>query len=115
MVEYRNGVLWTQNKYSKIPFSNYTTNPREYGRAFPPSQKVLSILDTLEPSNIDLYQDLDTTSFASTYHFKPDDRLYHYQNDGVYFLLERKRCILADEVGLGKTVQSVVAANLTRS
>ena len=36
--------------------------------------------------------------------------LFDYQKRGVYFAVLSKRCIIADDLGLGKTVQAVVAA-----
>jgi len=36
--------------------------------------------------------------------------LFDYQKRGVYFAMISKRCIIADDLGLGKTVQAVVAA-----
>ena len=37
-------------------------------------------------------------------------RLYPYQRKGVRFLRDRKRAYLADQMGLGKTVQAIIAA-----
>lgn len=37
-------------------------------------------------------------------------KLYSYQEEGVKFLLSRNRCILGDQMGLGKSIQSIVAA-----
>lgn len=37
-------------------------------------------------------------------------RLFPYQTTGVDFLLAHNRCLLADEQGLGKTIQAVTAA-----
>ena len=37
-------------------------------------------------------------------------KLYQHQEDGIKFLLSRKGCILADDMGLGKSIQSIVAA-----
>lgn len=50
--------------------------------------------------------------------FKPDDQLtifpnglkpYPFQVTGVKWLIERKRALLADQMGLGKTIQSIIA------
>lgn len=40
----------------------------------------------------------------------PNRRLKLHQKDGVKFLLSRKKCILADEMGYGKTCELAVAA-----
>jgi len=37
-------------------------------------------------------------------------KLYKHQEEGIKFLLSRNGCILADDMGLGKSVQSIVAA-----
>ncbi len=36
--------------------------------------------------------------------------LYKHQEDGIKFLLSRNGCILADDMGLGKSIQSIIAA-----
>ena len=40
----------------------------------------------------------------------PDRKLFLHQKEGVQFLLSRKRCILADDMGYGKTTTLSVAA-----
>lgn len=37
-------------------------------------------------------------------------RVFKHQEEGIKFLLSRKKCILADDMGLGKTVMSVVSS-----
>lgn len=37
-------------------------------------------------------------------------KLYKHQEDGIKFLLSRNGCILADDMGLGKSMQSIIAA-----
>lgn len=37
-------------------------------------------------------------------------RAFKHQEEGIKFLLSKKKCILADDMGLGKTFQSIVAA-----
>jgi len=37
-------------------------------------------------------------------------KAFKHQEDGIKFLLSKKKCILADDMGLGKTFQSIVAA-----
>ena len=41
---------------------------------------------------------------------KEDKKLYDHVKDGVKFLLTRNGCILADDMGLGKSIQSIIAA-----
>ena len=41
---------------------------------------------------------------------KPPKKLYEHQKDGIKFLLSRNGCILADDMGLGKSMQSIIAA-----
>ncbi len=41
---------------------------------------------------------------------KTGKKLYLHQEEGIKFLLSRKGCILADDMGLGKSLQSIVAA-----
>lgn len=41
---------------------------------------------------------------------KFNKKLYHHQEEGIKFLLSRNGCILADDMGLGKSIQSIVAA-----
>lgn len=41
---------------------------------------------------------------------KNGKKLYQHQEDGIKFLLSRNGCILADDMGLGKSIQSIIAA-----
>ena len=41
---------------------------------------------------------------------KDGKKLYKHQEEGIKFLLSRNGCILADDMGLGKSVQSIIAA-----
>lgn len=41
---------------------------------------------------------------------KPAKKLYQHQKEGIKFLLSRNGCILADDMGLGKSMQSIIAA-----
>ena len=44
--------------------------------------------------------------------YKPDNprKIKEHQKDGIKFLLSRKKCILADDMGLAKTAQLTIAA-----
>jgi SWI/SNF-related matrix-associated actin-dependent regulator 1 of chromatin subfamily A len=41
---------------------------------------------------------------------KQNKKLYQHQEEGIKFLLSRNGCILADDMGLGKSIQSIIAA-----
>lgn len=41
---------------------------------------------------------------------KQGKKLYQHQEEGIKFLLSRNGCILADDMGLGKSIQSIIAA-----
>lgn len=41
-----------------------------------------------------------------------DKKLYPFQRDGVKFLVNHKQAILGDEMGLGKSIQAIVAIRL---
>jgi SWI/SNF-related matrix-associated actin-dependent regulator 1 of chromatin subfamily A len=41
---------------------------------------------------------------------KYDKKLYKHQEEGIKFLLARNGAILADDMGLGKSIQSIIAA-----
>lgn len=57
--------------------------------------------------SIDL--DIDFTKYNNIL-AKTGKKLYEHQEDGIKFLLSRDGCILADDMGLGKSIQSIVAA-----
>lgn len=40
----------------------------------------------------------------------PPKKLYEHQKEGIKFLMSRNGCILADDMGLGKSIQSIIAA-----
>ena len=55
------------------------------------------------PVDFDRYDKLSTSK-------DPNRKLKLHQKDGVKFLLSRKKCILADDMGYGKTCELAVAA-----
>ena len=55
------------------------------------------------PVDFDRYDKLSTSK-------DPNRKLKSYQKEGVQFLLVRKKCILADQMGYGKTCELAVAA-----
>lgn len=50
--------------------------------------------------------------FDSPVAFPPGQRLYDFQCDGVRFLAQNERALLCDEMGLGKSIQAIVAIRL---
>ena len=55
------------------------------------------------PVDFDRYDKLSTSK-------DPNRRLKLHQRDGIKFLLARKKCVLADDMGYGKTCELAVAA-----
>jgi SWI/SNF-related matrix-associated actin-dependent regulator of chromatin subfamily A-like protein 1 len=58
-----------------------------------------------EPINVDV----DFTKYNEILS-KYGKSLYKHQEEGIKFLLSRNGCILADDMGLGKSMQSIIAA-----
>lgn len=58
-----------------------------------------------EPINVDVNFDKYNKILE-----KQEKKLYQHQEEGVKFLLSRNGCILADDMGLGKSIQSIIAA-----
>lgn len=63
---------------------------------------------------IELEMLLDLKSKTILNFDKLDVKLYPYQKEGVEFIVFNKGAILADEVGLGKTLQAIVAAQFKK-
>jgi SWI/SNF-related matrix-associated actin-dependent regulator 1 of chromatin subfamily A len=53
--------------------------------------------------------DVDFTKYNDVL-AKTGKKLYQHQEEGIKFLLSRNGCILADDMGLGKSMQSIIAA-----
>jgi len=58
-----------------------------------------------EPINVEVNFDKYNDILA-----RDGKKLYKHQEDGIKFLLSRNGCILADDMGLGKSIQSILAA-----
>ena len=65
------------------------------------------VLDDPYYEKIDV--DVDFTKY-NTILAESDKKLYQHQEEGIKFLLSRKTSILADDMGLGKSIQSIIAA-----
>ena len=85
----------------------------QYRKSIPPTMSFLSkkgvvgnfLVDDFHNMQID-FDRYDRLSMEQD----PKRRLFPHQKEGVQFLLTRKKCILADSMGLGKTSTLVVAA-----
>ena len=64
---------------------------------------------TDDPYFEEIHVDVDFTKYNEILS-KFGKTLYKHQEDGIKFLLSRNGCILADDMGLGKSMQSVIAA-----
>lgn len=82
----------------------------QYRKSVPPQLMFIGkryILTDID--NSDDYRSVEV-DFSKYDAMTPGRFIKEHQKDGVKFLLSNKRCILADEPGLGKTNQAVVAA-----
>lgn len=68
-------------------------------------QRLLEVLDFLKLKVPDCLRDVVVTKEASLAEQKG---LYDYQVEGVNFLSQKKKAILGDEMGLGKSIQSLM-------
>jgi len=64
---------------------------------------------TDDPYFEDINIDVDFTPYNDIL-AKEGKKLYNHQEEGIKFLLSRNGCILADDMGLGKSIQSIIAA-----
>ena len=80
-------------------FKNQKYSPLFY---IPKTQIDENLTDVQEEVEVDFdkYQKMDKRGWKA----------FPHQEQGIKFLLSKKRCILADDMGLGKTFQSIVAA-----
>lgn len=83
-------------------------NQRESSMYFLPKTQVLDD-PYFEAINIDVDFEKYNKVLA-----KSGKKLYKHQEEGIKFLLSRDGCILADEQGLGKTTQAILAALETK-
>lgn len=76
-------------------------------QAFLPKKAVLTNFLVSDYKNLKVdFDRYDKLSISKN----PNRRLREHQKEGVQFLLSRKKCILADDQGYGKTTELVVAA-----
>lgn len=83
----------------------------QYRNSIPPALMFLSKKQILTPIHVVDYKsiDIDFTPYnnkLSEYGMK----LKQHQEDGIKFLVGNKKCVLADQMGLGKTIQAIVSS-----
>ena len=83
----------------------------QYRNSIPPTLMFLSKKQILTPIHVVDYKsiDIDFTPYnnkLSEYGMK----LKQHQEDGIKFLVGNKKCVLADQMGLGKTLQAIVSS-----
>lgn len=87
----------------------------QYRQSVPPvltyvnKNNILTPLETVDYNTVEV--DFDQYDKSS----KDGRRLKILQKEGIKFLLANRKCILADSMGCGKTIQSIVAAMASNS
>jgi SWI/SNF-related matrix-associated actin-dependent regulator of chromatin subfamily A-like protein 1 len=73
-------------------------------------QRVLELADRLK---LDVPPSLRVIKLSDRADFAKSLGLYQYQIEGVDFLRKKKKSLLGDQMGLGKTVQSLISLDVT--
>lgn len=87
----------------------------QYRQSVPPvltyvnKNNILTPLETVDYNTVDV--DFDKYDKSS----KDGRKLKILQKEGIKFLLANRKCILADSMGCGKTIQSIIAAMASNS
>lgn len=74
-------------------------------RDFTPTDRATDLLRAIKDVQANVSR-IKTQGLVGAY----NDKLYDFQTAGVWMLLNRKGCLLGDEMGTGKTVQALTAA-----
>ena len=93
-----------ENDKSFHVYGKLKRNQVESGMYWLPKTQVLD-----DPYFEEINIDVDFTRYNDVLG-KLKKKLYQHQEQGVKFLLTRNGCILADDMGLGKSIQSIIAA-----
>ena len=83
----------------------------QYRNSIPPTLMFLSKKQILTPIHVVDYKsiDIDFTPYNNKLS-KYGMKLKQHQEDGIKFLVGNKKCVLADQMGLGKTIQAIVSS-----
>lgn len=95
------GFVLGENEKSFHVYGKLKKNQKENGMYWFPKTQVLE-----DPYYTPIDIDIDFEKYEAK--DKLGRKLYEHQKDGIKFLVSRKKCILADHMGLGKTIQSVM-------
>lgn len=93
-----------ENDKSFHVYGKLKRNQVDSGMYWLPKTQVLD-----DPYFEEINIDVDFTQYNDVLG-KVKKKLYQHQEQGVKFLLARNGCILADDMGLGKSIQSIIAA-----
>jgi SWI/SNF-related matrix-associated actin-dependent regulator 1 of chromatin subfamily A len=85
-------------------YGKLTTKQKESKMYWVPKTQVLE-----DPYFTPITVEVDFTKYNEILS-KYGKQLYNHQKEGIRFLLSRNGCILADDMGLGKSIQSIIAA-----
>ena len=84
----------------------------QYRQSIPPQLMYVNknyIIDKLFDNKTDSYENIDFNKYDKLTE-KYGRKLKPHQKEAIKFLLTNKKCILADSMGLGKTLDTIVAA-----
>lgn len=84
----------------------------QYRQSIPPQLMYVNknyIIDKLFENKTDSYENIDFNKYDKLTE-KYGRKLKPHQKEAIKFLLTNKKCILADSMGLGKTLDTIVAA-----
>lgn len=84
-----------------------------YGKLTKKSESKLFWLPKTQVTDDPYFEKIDVDVDFTKYNERlslNNKKLYQHQEEGIKFLLSRNGCILADDMGLGKSMQSIIAA-----
>jgi SWI/SNF-related matrix-associated actin-dependent regulator 1 of chromatin subfamily A len=98
-----------ENEKSFHVYGKLKRNQVDSGMYWLPKTQVLD-----DPYFEEINIDVDFTRYNDVLG-KQKKKLYQHQEQGIKFLLARNGCILADDMGLGKSIQSIIAAEESKA
>ena len=90
-----------------LPGRKYDANRKEW---LVPEHFAREVVEALKPLGFEVEKEiLDLIKQREDFDLKTKLPLFEYQKEGVKFLMKEKRCLLGDEMGIGKSLQTLVA------